>query len=105
MALVFGIVISHEYLFAFLQHFPVAVFHCGSIACTCLLLLHLHVKSILIDGISVFAADEFGEVEGESVGVKHAEGLSTVEHFLAVSLQFVHGPVEQVDTLVECAQE
>ena len=105
VALVFGIVISLELLFAFLQHLPVSIFHCSGIACTSLLLLHLHAEASLVNGISVFAADEFSEVERESVGVEEAEGLFAVELSLAVSLQLVHGTVEQVDALVESAQE
>ena len=105
MALIFSIIISLEMLFAFLQHFPVTVLNCGSIAGTGFLLLHLHIESCLIYGVSVFAAYKLCEIEGESVGVEHSECLCTIEHCLTVCLQLIHCTVEKVDTLVESAEE
>ena len=58
---------------------PVAVFHGGGVAGTLLLLLHLDVELLLIDGKAVLTADELREVEGETVGVEEAEGLDAVE--------------------------
>ena len=105
MTLIFCIVITLELLLAFSQHLPVAILNSGGITCAGFLLLHLHVESCLVNGISVFTTDKFGEVERESVGVEHAECLGTVEHCLAMGFQLVHGSIEQVDTLIKCAEE
>ena len=105
MTLIFRIVISLELLFAFSQHLPVTVLNGSCIAGASLLLLHLHIKSVLVNGISVFAADKLSKVERESIGIKHTESLCSVEHGLSMCFQFVHGSIEQVDTLVEGAEE
>ena len=77
----------------------------SGVAGTFFLLLHLHVELLHVHGVSVFAADEFGEVERETVGVEQSEGLCAVELGQLVCLQLVHGSVEQVDAVGECAQE
>ena len=119
VAVVFGVVIAHELLLdrgRILGNCgncdPVAVFHGGGIAGTLLLLLHLDVELLLINGKAVLTADELREVEGEAVGVEEAEGLDAVQDelgvgcwVLGVGLYFCHGFVEQGDTLVEGAQE
>ena len=91
---IFSIVIANELLFAFAQHNPVGVFHLGSIAGTLFLLLHLLVELILVDGVSIFATYQFGKVERESVCIKQAERLSSVELFLSLLLKFIHSLVE-----------
>ena len=105
VAAVFGEVVAHKLLLALAQLHPVGVLDCGGIAGAGLLFLHLLGKLLLVDGVAMLAADELGEVERESVGVEQAEGLHAVEHGLAVGHQFVHGAIEQVDALVEGAQE
>ena len=105
VALIFGVVVSYKLLFALAQHHPVAILYSGGVAGALFLLLHLGVKLFLVDGVTVLAADKFGEVEGEAVGVEHAEGLCTIEHGLSVCFQLVHSAVEQVDAFLKGAQE
>ena len=105
MALIFGIVVAHELLFASGEFRPVAVFYGSGIAGTLLLLLHLHVKLLLIDGIAVLTTDQLREVERETVGIEEAECLYTVELGLALSLQLFHGLIQHGDTLIQRAQE
>ena len=105
LAFVFGEVVAHKLLLALAYHRPVAVLHSGGVAGAVFLLLHLLGKLLLVDGEAVLAANQLGQVEGESVGVEETEGLHTVEHGLAFCLHGFHGAVEQRDALVECAQE
>ena len=105
VTLVLGVVVAHKLLLALAQNHPVAVLNGSGVACALLLLLHLGVKLLLVDGVAVFAAYQLGEVEREAVGVEHAEGLCTVEHGLAVGFQLVHGAVEQVDAFLQGAEE
>ena len=105
MALVFGEVVAHELLFALAQVHPVAVLNGCCVACAFLLLLHLGVEFVLSYGESVLTADEFGEVEGESVGVEEAESLHAVELCLALLLKLFHSRRKEVDALLECAEE
>ena len=105
VAFVFAIVVAHELLFASLQFHPVAIFNGSSIAGAFFLLLHLYVEAVLIDGEAIFAADEFRQVEGESIGVEEFEGIGTSQFCLSLSLQGCHTVVEHADTAVEGAEE
>ncbi len=82
---------------------PVVGFNLGSTACTFLLLLHLYVEASLVDGEAVFAADELGEVEGETVGVEEGEGLHTIYFCSAGGLRLVHDTVEKLDASLKGA--
>ena len=105
VALVFCIVIADKFLFALTQHLPVTVLNDSRIAGTRLLLCHLLVELLLVNGITVLAADQLGKIERESVGVEEAESLLAVEFLPAVRLQFVHCAVQQCDALVQRAEE
>ena len=105
VALVFGEVVAHELLFALAQVHPVAVLNGCCVACAFLLLLHLGVEFVLSYSKSVLTADEFGEVEGESVGVEEAESLHAVELCLVLLLKLFHSRRKEVDALLECAEE
>lgn len=105
VTLVFVIVVAHELLLTSLQFYPVAIFNGGCIAGAFFLLLHLYVEAVLINGEAIFAADEFRQVEGESVSVEELEGIGTGQFCLSLSLQGRHAVVEHADTAVEGAEE
>ena len=105
VALIFCIVVTHEVLVAFLQYFPVTVLHGGSIAGTLLLLLHLLVETGCVYGVTILTADELCQVKRETVGVEETESAHAVELSLAMSLELVHIAIEEVDTLLQCAEE
>ena len=102
---VFSVVVAHELLLAIGNLHPVGALHLSGIARALLLLLHLSIELVDVHCQAVLTADEFRQVEGETVGVEQAEGRCTVEDGLLVSLQLVHGTVEQVDTTLQGAQE
>jgi hypothetical protein len=77
-------------LFALFQHHPVAVFNNGSIAGTSLLLFHFFLELFFIDTEAVFATNQFGEVEWETIGIEQAECLFAVQFGLSLRLHFVH---------------
>ena len=60
MAFIFRIVVTHEFLFASHQFYPIGVFHLCGITSASLLLLHLFVELLHVYRIAVFATDEFG---------------------------------------------
>ena len=101
----FGEVPAHEFRFAFGQNHPVVGFDGSSIACALLLLLHFGVELVLIDGHAVFVADEFGEVEGEAVGIEQRECLFAINHRFTLLTGLLHHVFEQVDTRRQGAQE
>ena len=105
MALVFGIVVTNELLLTGGQLYPVAVLNGSGITGTVLLLLHLNIELLLVNGKTVFTTDELGEVERESVGVEQTEGLHAIQFGLALSLEGVHSVVQHADTLFEGAEE
>ena len=84
---------------------PVAGFHLGGSAGAFLLLLHLDVEAGLVNGESVLAADEFGEVEGEAVGVAQGKCLLACNLCLPCSLRLLHDAVEELDACLERAEE
>ena len=105
MTVVFGIVVAHKLLFASHEFGPVGVFHSGSVACAIFLFLHFSVKLFLIHRESVFAANQFGEVEWESVGVEQSECLNAIQLVFTLSLEFLHSIANHRDALFQCAQE
>ena len=70
VAFVFCIVITDEILLTLSEFSPVTVLHGGRIAGALFLLFHFLVESLHVDRVAVFAADELGEVERETVGVE-----------------------------------
>ena len=102
---VFGVVVAHELLLAIGNLHPVGALHLSGIAGALLLLLHLSIELVDVHRQAVLTADEFRQVEWEAVGIEQTEGRCTVEDGLLVSLQLVHGTVEQVDTTLQGAQE
>ena len=105
VALIFCIVVTYEILVAFLQYLPVAVLYGSSIAGTLFLLLHLLVETGCINGVTILTADQLCEVERETVGIEEAECAHAVELSLAMSLEFVHVAIEEIDTLLQGAEE
>ena len=105
MTFIFVIVVTHELLLTLLELYPVAILHLCGITGTFFLLLHLHIELLLINGKTVLTTNQFGEVERETIGVEQAEGIRTAEDSLLMCLQFIHGPIQQVDTTVEGTQE
>jgi hypothetical protein len=53
----------------------------------------------------VFAEDQFGEVERESVGIIQGKGVGAAEYLFIFLLQLLHLLIEQTDAGVECALE
>ena len=102
---VLGVIITHKRLFAFAHHFPVAIFHSCGVACTCFLLSHFFIEALFVNRESLFATDELGQVEGETVGIKQAEGLCAGQFGLSLCRKLVHIGVEQVDAFFQCAQK
>ena len=113
MALVFGIVVAYKGLLSSRTSltsiasyfYPVAVLNGSGITGTVLLLLHLNIELLLVNGKTVFTTDELGEVERESVGVEQTEGLHAIQFGLTLSLEGVHSVVQHADTLFEGAEE
>ena len=105
VALIFCIVVTYEVLVAFLQDFPVAVFYGSSIAGTLFLLLHLLVEACSIYGVTILTADKLCKVERETIGIEEAECAYAIKLSLAMSLEFVHIAIEEVDTLLQGAEE
>ena len=105
VALIFCIVVTHEVLVAFLQYFPVTVLYGSSIAGTLFLLLHLLVEACSIYGVTILTADKLCQVERETVCIEEAECAHAVELSLAMSLELVHIAIEEVDTLLQGAEE
>ena len=90
---------------AFGQHHPVACFGSGSVAGAFLLLLHFGIKSGFIDLQTGFTADEFCEVEGETIGVKEREGFFAVHHLFIGGFRGLDDTFETADTRGEGAEE
>ena len=76
---VFGEVVAYKLLLACTELHPVAIFYLCSVACSLFLLLHFYIKLLLVHGESVFTAYQLSQVEWESVGVKQAEGVCSIE--------------------------
>ena len=105
VALIFCIVVTHEVLVAFFQNFPVAVLYSSSIAGTLFLLLHLLVEACSIYGVTILTADKLCQVERETVCIEEAECAYAIKLSLAMSLELVHIAIEEVDTLLQGAEE
>ena len=69
------VVIAHEFLFARIVFDPVAEFIGGGVAGSLLLLEEFGIETVHVDGVTVLAGDQFGEVDRESVGVVEDEGV------------------------------
>ncbi|CDA83124.1 unknown [Bacteroides sp. CAG:754] len=65
-SLVFCIVVTDEFGCSFFQYNPVTCFDGGSIAGTLFLLLHFFVELLDVDSHSVFAENQFCQVEWET---------------------------------------
>ena len=105
LVLIFCIVVTHEVLVAFLQNLPVAVLYGSSIAGTLFLLLHFLVEACGIYGVTILTADQLCQVERETVGIEEAECAHAIKLSLAMSLELVHIAIEEVDTLLQGAEE
>ena len=104
-ATIFGVVPTVESGVAFCQYHPVACF-CGSgIACALLLLLHFCIKTSFVHRETGFRTDEFGEVEGETIGVEEGEGFFSFYHFVACCLRGFNDIFQTVDTSGKGAKE
>ena len=84
---------------------PVAHLHLSSVAGTSLLLLHLGIETSLVHGHAVFAADKFGQVQGETEGIKQGECLLASDLCIASGTSLLDNTVEQTDTILQSAQE
>ena len=102
VALIFSIIITYELLLALSQLYPVAVLYSSGVAGALLLLLHLYIELLLVNGKAVLSADKLSKVERESVSVEQTEGLNAIELGLALSLKLIHSLVKHADTLFEC---
>ncbi len=102
-ALMLGVVVAYELLFAWHEFGPVGAFHLCGVACALFLLLHFCVKLLFVDRQSVLAAYQLGQVKRETVGVEQAECLCAVEFCAVFGLCLFHSGVEQGDTFVEGA--
>ena len=98
-------VVAGKFAVGFIDDYPVVGVDLGGVAGAFLLLCHFGVEIGLIYGVSLFASDEFGKVERESVGVVQQECLNTRNFGLAFRFQLVHFGVEQTQTAFERAQE
>ena len=105
MALIFSKVIAHELLFALSQFHPVAILNGCGITGTLLLLLHLHIKLLLIHGESVLTTDQFCEIKRETIGIEQSESLYAIKFCLTLSLEFIHSIIEHADTFIKGTQE
>ena len=105
VTLVLGEVVAYKLLLALAQYYPVGVFYGSGVACTFLLLLHLGVELVGSYAKSVLTADKLGEVQRESVCVEQAECLNSVELCLALLLKLFHSRREEVDALLQGAEE
>ena len=105
MAGVLGVVVAYELLLTLDKLHPVRILNGGGIAGTVLLLLHLHVELLFVDGETILTADKLCEVEREAIGVEETEGLDAIQLGLLLTAKLLHSLVEQRDALVEGAEE
>ena len=105
MAVGLCLVPTHKLVFTFAEHYPVASFYCCSIASAFLLLLHLNVEAFFVRLESLLSADEFREVEGETVSVEKRESLSTIKCVATSCFGLTNKSIEQVDTCCQSAEE
>ena len=105
VALIFSIVVAHELLLTLGKLYPVAVLNSSRVTGALLLLLHLYIELLLVNGEAVLTTDKLCKVERESVGVEQTECLNTIQLGLALSLQLTHSVVQHTDTLLKSTQE
>ena len=77
MAFIFGIVVAYELLFATLQFNPVTILHGSGITCAFFLFLHLNVEACLVNSKVILAADQFRQIEWESISIEQFESICT----------------------------
>ena len=65
----------------------------------------LLVEACSIYGVTILTADELCKVERETVCIEEAECAYAIKLSLAMSLEFVHIAIEEVDTLLQGAEE
>ena len=99
------IVVAHERGFALFQRHPVARFNGGSVTCALFLFLHFHLEALHVGSQSVFAENQFGEVEGEAERVIQRKGIHAADFRLSGCFRVCHHLVEQADTRLQRAQE
>ena len=102
---VFSIVVSNEFSFAFFQSNPVASLYRCCVAGALLLLLHLGIERVFVNGHSVLAADKFCKVEREAECIEQSKCLNTVNLGLASLLCIADNAVEQLDTSLKSTKE
>ena len=78
VAFVFRVVPTFELGFSFPHYDPVSRFHGGGVACAFFLLLHFRMERFFVHGHAVLTADEFRQVEWETVGVEQRECFHAV---------------------------
>ncbi len=88
-----------------MQLHPVGGFDGGSVARALLLLLHLGVELLLVDGHLVLAQDELGQVEREAIGVVEGECLATRNLCLASLAGVGNHLLDELHAGLERAQE
>ena len=84
--------------FTFGKDYPVVGFNSRSVAGTFLLLLHFGVKAFLVNLHAIFVADEFSQVERETISVEQCKGLFAFNHRLAFLLGLCNHVFKHVDT-------
>ena len=102
---IFRVVVTNKLLLTSFELNPVAILNLCSVAGTLFLLLHLYVKLLLVNGEASLAADKLSKVEREAVGVEQTEGRSTIQNSLALSLELVHLPIQEVDATLQGPKE
>ena len=105
MATVFRMVVADEFLFAISDDFPISVLHCSGVARARLLLGHFLVETLFIYGVTVFAANQLGQIERKAVGVEQSKGADAVKFAPSVCFQLVHVTIEEVYALFQCAKK
>ena len=92
-------------MFGIFQNHPVAGFDGSRVAGTLFLLLHFCVETFDIGLHIIFAENEFGQIQGETVSIVERENIFTIYQSLAGSFLRSHHLIEQLDTGFECTQE
>ena len=98
-------VISYKFRLALAHCHPVAGLHGGGVAGAFLLLLHLRIKSGMVECHAVFFEYQLRKVEGESVSIVEHEGFVARNLGFALGFGCGDGIVEQTDTVFKCAKE
>ena len=102
---VFCIVVTHKLALTFIENCPIAHLYLSSITSTFLLFEHLLVEPFLVNCHVVLTANQFSQIERESVCVKQFECLLSWNDALARSLHFIHHITQQLDTISKGTEE